>query len=174
MNDQASRLYGVKKPVTAVADNESSNRRVENGRQMRMISEALQGVIELPNESFTGLQPAGRSRRGIFGRISGELSRCHSRTGNSRSRGIKAEHLSAIGVRVLIDACLPVQLKAHLRPVEATTAREMGWQRLANGELLAAAQAEFDVFLTLDKAMPSQQNLGASRSRFWFCAPDRI
>src|SRR5687768_4173784 len=54
MNDQASRLYGVKKPVTAVADNESSNRRVENGRQMRMISEALQGVIELPNESFTG------------------------------------------------------------------------------------------------------------------------
>ncbi len=35
----------------------------------------------------------------------------------------------------------------------------MGWQRLKNGELLACAQADFDVLITMDKSIPSQQYL---------------
>jgi len=33
-------------------------------------------------------------------------------------------------VRVLIDACLPVELKTLLEGMEVKTARDMGWQRL--------------------------------------------
>ena len=42
---------------------------------------------------------------------------------------------------------------------EIKTAREMGWQRLSNGELLEKANGRFDVLVTMDKAMPSQQVL---------------
>ncbi|MGH9651676.1 MAG: hypothetical protein ACRD3I_14570, partial [Terriglobales bacterium] len=34
-----------------------------------------------------------------------------------------------------------------------------GWAGLANGELLAVAQNEFDLFLTVDTNLPYQQNL---------------
>jgi predicted nuclease of predicted toxin-antitoxin system len=62
-------------------------------------------------------------------------------------------------MRVLIDACLPVQFKKHLPFPGVTTARELGWQNKQNGELLAVAQHQFDVLLTMDKRMPSQQFL---------------
>jgi predicted nuclease of predicted toxin-antitoxin system len=62
-------------------------------------------------------------------------------------------------MRVLIDACLPVQLKAHLPSVGAKTARELGWQLKSNGELLAVAQNEFDVLLTMDKGLPAENYL---------------
>jgi hypothetical protein len=42
-------------------------------------------------------------------------------------------------VRVLIDACLPVELKALLEGTEVKTARDMGWQGLDNGQLLKRA-----------------------------------
>ena len=35
----------------------------------------------------------------------------------------------------------------------------MGWAGKVNGVLLRLAQAEFDVFLTADQKIPSQQNL---------------
>ena len=35
----------------------------------------------------------------------------------------------------------------------------MGWQRLVNGQLLNKADGRFDVLVTMDKAMPSQQIL---------------
>jgi predicted nuclease of predicted toxin-antitoxin system len=54
-------------------------------------------------------------------------------------------------MRVLIDACLPVQLKEHLGLPDAKTTREMGWQNRKNGHLLALAQQQFDVLLTMDK-----------------------
>lgn len=62
-------------------------------------------------------------------------------------------------MRVLIDACLPVQLKRHLAGHDVKTAREMGWQKEKNGDLLRLAQTQFDVFITMDKSMPSQQYL---------------
>ena len=51
-------------------------------------------------------------------------------------------------MRVLIDACLPVQLKDRLPLAGVRTTREMGWQNKKNGELLALAQHQFDVLLT--------------------------
>ena len=60
-------------------------------------------------------------------------------------------------MRILIDACLPVELKALLEGSEVKTAREMNWQQLDNGELLEKASGHFDVLLTMDKSMPSQQ-----------------
>ncbi len=62
-------------------------------------------------------------------------------------------------MRVLIDACLPVELKNLLEGTEVKTARDMGWQRLDNGQLLSKADGRFEVLVTMDKAMPSQQIL---------------
>ena len=62
-------------------------------------------------------------------------------------------------MRVLIDACLPVQLKQYLGANEVRTARELGWQFKKNGDLLAAAQAQFDVVITMDKNIPAQNYL---------------
>ena len=44
-----------------------------------------------------------------------------------------------------------------------STAYEMGWQALDNGSLLNAAEAAFDVLLTTDQNLPSQQNLAGRR-----------
>lgn len=63
-------------------------------------------------------------------------------------------------MRVLIDSCLPVEIKEHFQFPLAKTAREMGWQNKKNGELLAAAAAQrFDVLITMDKNIPNQQFL---------------
>lgn len=62
-------------------------------------------------------------------------------------------------MRVLIDACLPIALQYHLPIDGIVTAREMGWQRLKNGALLAVAQGQFDLLITMDKSIPSQQSL---------------
>jgi len=44
---------------------------------------------------------------------------------------------------------------------------ERGWDRLANGELIAAAEsAGFDVLLTTDKNMRYQQNLSGRKIAF--------
>lgn len=53
-------------------------------------------------------------------------------------------------MRVLIDACLPVELKTLLEGTEVKTTRDMGWQRLNNGDLLKEAAArQFDVLVTM-------------------------
>lgn len=44
-----------------------------------------------------------------------------------------------------------------------TTAREMGWDQLRNGELLLAAEGMFDVFITTDQNLKYQQNLSDRR-----------
>jgi len=58
-------------------------------------------------------------------------------------------------MRVLIDECLPKQLKAWLAGKhEAMTVQDMGWANLKNGKLLRIAnEAAFDVFVTADKNM---------------------
>ena len=44
-----------------------------------------------------------------------------------------------------------------------STAYEMGWATLANGALLQAAEAQFDVFVTTDQNLRYQQNLAGRR-----------
>ncbi len=62
-------------------------------------------------------------------------------------------------MRVLIDACLPVEFKDHLPLPVVRAARELGWQGLKNGDLLARAAQQFDAIITMDRNIPSHQKL---------------
>jgi hypothetical protein len=62
-------------------------------------------------------------------------------------------------VRILLDQGTPVPLRRVLAAHEVATAYEMGWATLDNGELLRAAEAEFEVFITTDRNLRYQQNL---------------
>ena len=64
-------------------------------------------------------------------------------------------------MRVLLDECLPRRLKRELVGHHARTVPEMGWASKRNGELLALAAAEFDVFLTVDRSLSYQQDVSA-------------
>jgi hypothetical protein len=64
-------------------------------------------------------------------------------------------------VRVLLDECLPRRLKRELVGHDVKTAPEMGWASRKNGELLAVAAGELDIFLTTDRNLSHQQNLSA-------------
>jgi predicted nuclease of predicted toxin-antitoxin system len=62
-------------------------------------------------------------------------------------------------MRVLLDECVPRKLKRELAKHEVLTVTENGWSGIKNGELLALAEAEFDVFLTVDQNLSFQQKL---------------
>jgi hypothetical protein len=64
-------------------------------------------------------------------------------------------------VRVLLDECLPRRLKRELVGHDAKTAPDMGWASKRNGELLALAVGQFDVFLTADRNLSSQQDVSS-------------
>nr|VFJ45298.1 MAG: hypothetical protein BECKFM1743C_GA0114222_1002315 [Candidatus Kentron sp. FM]VFJ56955.1 MAG: hypothetical protein BECKFM1743A_GA0114220_101795 [Candidatus Kentron sp. FM]VFK05901.1 MAG: hypothetical protein BECKFM1743B_GA0114221_1000615 [Candidatus Kentron sp. FM] len=63
-------------------------------------------------------------------------------------------------MRILIDECLPKQLKIWLGGKHhASTVQEMGWTSIGNGKLLRLAnEFGFDVFVTADKNIYHQQN----------------
>ena len=62
-------------------------------------------------------------------------------------------------MKVLFDECVPWPLHALLPEHECRTAQQMKWKRIKNGELLALAEPQFDVFLTCDQNLRYQQNL---------------
>ena len=64
--------------------------------------------------------------------------------------------------RVLLDHCVPRPLRKLLAGYRVSTANEMGWADLKNGELLDAAEAAgFEVLITSDKNLRYQQNLSS-------------
>ena len=63
-------------------------------------------------------------------------------------------------MRILLDECLPKRLKRDLTGHAARTVPEMGWASKKNGELLALAASQFDVFLTVDRNLSFQQHVG--------------
>jgi hypothetical protein len=66
-------------------------------------------------------------------------------------------------VRILFDQGTPVPLKQHLPDHEVQTAFELGWSQLTNGDLLAAAEERFDIFITTDQNLRYQQSLTARK-----------
>lgn len=64
-------------------------------------------------------------------------------------------------MKILIDENLPLKLKEGFgEKHEVHSVREMNWQGKKNGELLGLMTlAGFEVFITMDKNLPSQQNL---------------
>ena len=65
---------------------------------------------------------------------------------------------------ILFDHGTPRGIARFLPGHTVTRARQRGWDRLSNGDLLAEAErAGFDVFLTADKNIQYQQNLAGRR-----------
>lgn len=62
-------------------------------------------------------------------------------------------------MRLLIDECVPRKLKFMFRGHECQTVREAGFGSKENGELLALAENNFDVLVTIDKNIRFQQNI---------------
>jgi hypothetical protein len=66
-------------------------------------------------------------------------------------------------MKILFDHGTPAPLRRSLAGHEISTAYEMGWAQLSNGDLLAAAEKAFDVFITTDQNLRYQQNLAGRR-----------
>ena len=60
---------------------------------------------------------------------------------------------------MLLDECVPRKLRRELAGHEVSTVTERGWSGIKNGKLLALAEAEFEVLLTVDQNLKYQQNL---------------
>jgi hypothetical protein len=65
---------------------------------------------------------------------------------------------------ILFDHVTPRGISRFLPGHTVTKAKDRGWDRLSNGDLLAEAErAGYDVLLTADKNMRHQQNLMGRR-----------
>jgi len=64
-------------------------------------------------------------------------------------------------VKVLLDECVDWRLSRTIVGHDVKSARQMGWLTIKNGELLTLASETFDVFVTVDRNLAFQQNLGA-------------
>jgi hypothetical protein len=67
-------------------------------------------------------------------------------------------------VRVLFDQGTPAPLRHHLSNHDISTAYELGWGNLKNGDLLQQAEAQgFEVLVTTDQNPQYQQNLSSRK-----------
>lgn len=62
-------------------------------------------------------------------------------------------------MRVLLDECVDRRFAQALKGHEVKTVPDMGWSGVKNGQLLRLAEQEFDVLITVDRSLPSQQDL---------------
>lgn len=68
-------------------------------------------------------------------------------------------------MKVLLDECLPLDLRHSFPGHEAHTAQWAGFKSKKNGELLRAAEnAGYAVFLTVDQGIPHQLAAGGKLS----------
>ena len=61
-------------------------------------------------------------------------------------------------MRVLVDKCVDWRILRDLTDHDAQTVKQLGWEHIDDGAL--AAQ-QFDVFLTVDKDLPREQNIAS-------------
>ena len=66
-------------------------------------------------------------------------------------------------MKVLFDVNVPRPLRRHLPGHQVVTSQERNWAELKNGDLIAAAESEFDVLLTADQNLKYQQNLAGRK-----------
>ena len=62
-------------------------------------------------------------------------------------------------MKILLDECIDRRLAKDITGHEVKTVPQMGWAAIKNGELLALAEKDFDVFVTVDRNLSFQQNL---------------
>lgn len=62
-------------------------------------------------------------------------------------------------MNILLDECVPARLGRLLGKYSVVTVQRHGWAGIKNGDLLALAQKEFDLFITVDRKLSLQQDL---------------
>lgn len=62
-------------------------------------------------------------------------------------------------MRILLDQGTPVPLRRFFPGHQVSTAYAEGWANFQNGDLLAAGEGRFDLFITTDKNLRYQQDL---------------
>jgi hypothetical protein len=62
-------------------------------------------------------------------------------------------------LKVLLDECVDARFALYVTGFDTQTVVGRGWESISNGKLLTLAQAEFDVFVTVDKNLSFQQHL---------------
>ena len=63
-------------------------------------------------------------------------------------------------MKLLLDECTPKRLKRDFAGHQVFAVDDVGLKGVKNGELLrAAVDEDFDVLITVDRKIPSQQNL---------------
>src|SRR5258708_2512085 len=66
-------------------------------------------------------------------------------------------------MNILFDHGTPAPLRHGLAGHAVPTAYEMGWAKFDNGDLLKAAESQFDILIPTDQNLRYQQNLAARR-----------
>lgn len=65
-------------------------------------------------------------------------------------------------MRILLDECVPRRIKSRFRSLGLVlTVTDAGLSSYSNGQLLRRISGDFDVFITIDKSIQHQQDLGA-------------
>ncbi|MEM8545621.1 MAG: hypothetical protein AAGF66_16700 [Cyanobacteria bacterium P01_H01_bin.119] len=62
-------------------------------------------------------------------------------------------------MRIILDECVDRRLAKEFVDYDITTVPNMGWAGIKNGQLLARVSGSFDVFITVDRNLPFEQNL---------------
>lgn len=62
-------------------------------------------------------------------------------------------------MKLLLDECIDRKFAKELINHDIKTVPQMGWVGIKNGKLLALAEKNFDVFITVDRNLSFQQNL---------------
>ena len=62
-------------------------------------------------------------------------------------------------MKILLDECVPWPMHRLRVGQECRTAQQCGWGGTKNGQLIALAENEFDLFITSDQNLRYQQNL---------------
>ncbi len=62
-------------------------------------------------------------------------------------------------MKLLLDECIDRRLAREFVGCDVKTVPQMGWAGIKNGQLLALAEEEFDIFITVDRNLSFQQNL---------------
>ena len=62
-------------------------------------------------------------------------------------------------MKILLDEGVPKIIQKRLSNLSISNVEEMGWRGIKNGELLDLMSGQFQILVTTDKNLSSQQNL---------------
>jgi hypothetical protein len=66
-------------------------------------------------------------------------------------------------LRILLDEGVPKIIQKRLSQLSISNVEEMGWRGIKNGALLDLMAGQFQILITTDKNLPSQQNLKSDK-----------